>query len=139
MSNKIQLQTNNTKLNLLVSKAMSIQETVDSLPFADGFTPCTVHLNWYDDMNMQPFTFMYSDGSGRVISHTTSAADNPETGEACCFSGDLICAKGSLLYIPPNTVTASGWQYITVTGDIERPLGEYSTIFAVNGDGTISW
>ncbi len=167
MSNKLQLQTNNTKvaslIEVLQSKAIPSGEDVttetnayttkiDSLESAvtaletelagktsgGSAETCTVHLEWFDDMDYQPFTFMYSDGSGRVISHTTSAADNP-SGVNYQFIGDITCVKGSLLYIPSDTVAAPGWGYISFTGAIERPLGEYTTIFAINGDGTISY
>ena len=131
------LQRNNFSLEEIITQLNNMPDADDNSG-EENLETCTVHLEWFDDMTYQPFTFMYSDGSGRVRYHTTSAADN-SAGVNYQFIGDITCVKGSLLYIPSNTVTAPSWGYISFTGAIERPLGEYTTIFAINGDGTIQY
>jgi hypothetical protein len=128
MSNKTQLQTNNTALDALITRVNAAKETAASLPEAGGgaggdVKTCTVTFAMND-----PFGF---GGMFRWISLTDGIYSTEETGVCDGESYEVVC--NSMANMPDATIT----QVSSVDGTSQHE--GYGNIYIGTSDTTITF
>ena len=142
MSNKSQLQTNNTNLDALISRINAAKNTAASLPSAGGSSgggsieTCTVDI-LYEGISLIDESaaecVVYTNGQGEVIVATKDDWEIEGSAFMANASLSITVMKGSLLY-----ATLS---FVEVEGDVEEihdldPMTFHCAI--INGDATLA-
>ena len=112
MSNKFQLQTNNTNLDALITRVNAAKDTAASLPEAGGGSGGAIETCTLEILANAPVgssTLYWVDGSGSMCSQNFSGMD-------IMMGITITCVKNSFVYIPEMMFgNSSGASYDNVS------------------------